>query len=51
MTVTFRTDEIAELYRMVSWWCHERSNTFHYIKAAIESRYPEIAEHNKEEFE
>lgn len=51
MTVYFNESEIAELYRMVQWWCHEQSNTFHYIKTAIEKQYPKVAELNKLEFD
>lgn len=51
MTVNFNDGEIAELYRMVQWWCREHSNTFHYIKEAIERRYPKITETNGADFD
>lgn len=51
MQVNFHDSEIAELYRMVQWWCHDQSNTFHYIKEAIEERYPKLAEKNKVNFD
>ena len=51
MVVNFHDNEIAELYRMVQWWCHDQSNTFHYIKEAIEQRYPKLAEMNKVNFD
>ena len=51
MTINFNDNEVAELYRMVQWWCHEQSNTFHYIKRAIEERYPKIAEMNRMDFD
>ena len=51
MTVEFNDDMLAELYRMVQWWCHDQSNTFHFIKEAIERRYPELAELNRLEFD
>ena len=50
MTIQINGDSVAELYRMVQWWCHDQSNTFHYIKRAIEERYPATAEWNKVEF-
>lgn len=43
-------EDVGELYRMVQWWCHDHSNTFHYIKRAIEERYPDVAERNKVEW-
>ena len=51
LTVKFNPNEIAELYRMVQWWCHDQSNTFHYIKEAIEKNYPEVAKWNKVNFD
>ena len=51
MNVQFAPIEIAELYRMVQWWCHEHSNTFHYIKEAIEEMYPDISKCNKVDFD
>ena len=51
LTVKFNPTEIAELYRMVQWWCHDQSNTFHYIKEAIEKNYPKLAELNKVNFD
>lgn len=51
MTVSFNNSEIAELYRMVQWWCHDQSNTFHRIKVGIEQQYPEVAELNRLEFD
>ena len=51
MVVEFNDDMLAELYRMVQWWCHDQSNTFHFIKEAIERRYPEVAEWNRLEFD
>lgn len=51
LKVTFYPDEIAELYRMVQWWCHDQSNTFHYIKDAIEQHYPVTAKWNKVNFD
>ena len=51
MTIQINGDSVAELYRMVQWWCHDQSNTFCYIKEAIEKRYPELAELNRLEFD
>lgn len=50
LTITINRESVGELYRMVQWWCHDQSNTFHYIKRAIEERYPEVAKRNKVEF-
>jgi hypothetical protein len=50
LTIRINRDAVGELYRMVQWWCHDQSNTFHYIKRAIEERYPATAEWNKVEF-
>ena len=50
LTITINREAVGELYRMVQWWCHDQSNTFHYIKRAIEERYPEVAKRNKIEF-
>lgn len=50
LTITINRDAVGELYRMVQWWCHDQSNTFHYIKRAIEEHYPGVAEWNKLEF-
>lgn len=50
LTITINREAVGELYLMVQWWCHDHSNTFHYIKRAIEERYPEVAKRNKVEF-
>lgn len=51
MVVEVNDRDVAELYVMVQWWCHERSNTFQYVAKAIEECYPGVAERNKVEFE
>ena len=49
ITIDFHDDQIPEFYLMVSKWCEEHSNTFHFIKTAIETRYPKVAERDKTE--
>ena len=49
LTIMIIRESVGELYRMVQWWCHDQSNTFHYIKRAIEERYHEVTKRNKVE--
>lgn len=40
---------MPEFYRMVRWWCRNRSNTFHGIMQQLEEQYPDLKQRYDDE--